>query len=341
MLEVRGLTSTFRGGGRPLRAIDHVDIELGEGEVLCLVGESGSGKSVTALSIMRLIELETGDTVEGQVRLKGEDLLTLTQSDMRRIRGRGMAMIFQEPMTAFNPVLTIGAQLEQAVTYHVPGPSRRRHRPEARRRALDTLRAVGIADTELVMRRYPHQLSGGMRQRAMIAMALMGNPALLIADEPTTALDVTIQAQVLELLQRLVQQSNMGVILVSHDMGVAAEMADRVAVMYAGQIVENGPAGLVLSNPRHPYTMGLLASVPRLDGARRTRLVTIGGSVPRLDQMPGGCRFQPRCGFATEKCRETPDLIALDGRLVRCWHAERIRAEGGFGAVRLGTAAGA
>ena len=329
LLEVTDLSCRFPSEAGPITVLEGVDLWVDPGEVLCVVGESGSGKTVTALTVMRLLELESGTITEGSIRFAGTDLLQLPGTAMRELRGREIAMIFQEPMMAFNPIQTIGTQLQQALLYHRQ-PGRGRDSEGWRRRALEMLSAVGIADPEFTLRRFPHHLSGGMRQRVMIAMALMGHPRLLIADEPTTALDVTIQAQVLDLLRDLIDRSQLAVLFITHDMGVAAEIADRIAVMYAGQIVEQASASQIFSKPHHPYTQGLLASVPRLDGRRRARLMTIPGSVPRPERYPAGCRFQPRCPLADAQCREMPPLRRLGATEVRCWHAERAAERAAF-----------
>ncbi|MDA8391586.1 MAG: ABC transporter ATP-binding protein [Actinomycetota bacterium] len=306
-----------------VQAVEGIDLDVGRGETVSLVGESGSGKSLTALSVMRLVELESEAVLSGEVWLEGQELLAKPQSEMRRLRGSAVAMVFQEPMTALNPVLGIGRQLAQVLHYH----GRSSSRSQARSIAAESLAAVGIADPAATMRRYPHQLSGGMRQRVVIAMALLARPSLLIADEPTTALDVTTQAQVLELMQRLQSENGMGLLLITHDMGVAAQVADRVAVMYAGRIVEQGAATDIFGGPLHPYTRGLLGSVPTLDGPRRRHLVTIPGSVPAPGTHPTSCAFSPRCPLATEVCRsERPPQAVLDGRRVECWHARQTAA---------------
>jgi oligopeptide/dipeptide ABC transporter ATP-binding protein len=296
-----------------------------EGETVCIVGESGSGKSITSLSILRLIEQESGAVLSGQILFQNEDLMLKSQEEMRQMRGSQIAMIFQEPMSALNPLMTIGDQIIEAVLLHQKQP-----KAQARKRAIEMLHAVGIAEPEIRMHQYPHALSGGMRQRAMIAMALVCNPKLLIADEPTTALDVTIQAQLLDLLRQLKSRYNMSLLLITHDMGVTAEMADRVVVLYAGKIMEEGTVEQIFNDPHHPYTIGLLASIPGLEGERGTRLHTIGGNIPALTHLPGGCRFHPRCSFATEQCQhQEPSLRELNGRSVACWQAEKVVASAG------------
>jgi oligopeptide/dipeptide ABC transporter ATP-binding protein len=318
LLRVRDLTVTFASspGGAPARAVDGVSFEVAAGETLAIVGESGCGKTVTALSILRLIPEPPGHIHPASiVELEGRDLLTLPARALRAVRGERIAMIFQEPATALNPVLAIGDQVsEPAVIHHRLG------RRAARARALEMLRLVGIPDPEIRADQYPHELSGGMRQRVMIAMALVCHPQLLIADEPTTALDVTIQAQILELLTRLQTELGMAVMLITHDLGVVAGVADRVVVMYAGQVVETAATPELFAHPAHPYTEGLLASVPRLDEPRE-HLRAIAGQVPAATAWPGGCRFHPRCPHAWDRCSaETPPLLAAGpGHSARCW----------------------
>jgi len=319
ILEVRNLKTTFFTGGGIVKAVDDVSFSLSKGETLGLVGESGCGKSVTAMSITRLVS-PPGRVVGGQILLNGKDLLELTEAEMRRVRGSQISMVFQEPMTALNPVLEVGFQIAEAVLAH-----ERVSRKEAWERAVDSMRAVSIPDPEKRARDYPHHLSGGMRQRIMIAMALVCRPTLLIADEPTTALDVTIQAQILELLDSLRRQYNLSMILISHDLGVIAEVAENVAVMYAGKIVEIGPAMDVFHNPKHPYTQGLLHSIPKLGSslARKSRLDVIDGMVPNLLHLPAGCAFAPRCGKRTPECSisEIPLAPVTANQEVRCIHA--------------------
>jgi oligopeptide/dipeptide ABC transporter ATP-binding protein len=322
LLELRGLRTHFSTEDGLVRAVDGVSFELNAGETLALVGESGSGKSVTSLSILRLVQAPQGRIVGGEVRFRGRDLLKLSDAEMRSVRGREISMIFQEPMTSLNPVFTCGDQIAEVLELHQRLP-----RAQARAQAIEQLRLVGIPAPEQRVDEYPHQLSGGMRQRVMIAMALACRPAVLIADEPTTALDVTIQAQILELLGRLQGELGMAVLLITHDLGVVAENADRVAVMYAGQIVEYADVRALFARPLHPYTAGLLASLPRL-GQSRERLRVIPGQVPDPADFPAGCRFHPRCPLAQERCRrEVPELLATgDGRTVRCWRAGEIAA---------------
>jgi oligopeptide/dipeptide ABC transporter ATP-binding protein len=334
LLEVRDLRTYFRTDGGVARAVDGVSFDVGPGEVLGLVGESGSGKSVTSLSIMRLVPRPPGEIVEGSsIRFRGVELLGLPESGMRAIRGDDIAMIFQEPMTSLNPVFTIGDQIAETLRLH-----RRLDRKAALTQAVEMLRLVGIPDPDDRAGANPHQLSGGQRQRVMIAIALACEPDLLIADEPTTALDVTIQAQILDLLAGLRERLGMAMILITHDLGVVAEVCDRVVVMYGGRIVEQGPVARIFADPRHPYTQGLLHAIPRL-GRRARRLAVIPGTVPGPTRWPEGCRFHTRCPYAFEPCmREEPSLIAVtDDHAARCWleeHPER-RAEvdaagGGF-----------
>ncbi len=322
LLELVDLRTHFHTDDGVVRAVDGVSLDVRAGETLAVVGESGSGKSVTSLSILRLVAQPPGRYAGGEIRFRGKNLLALTEAEMRRIRGAQISMIFQEPMTSLNPVHTCGAQIEEVLRLH-EGLSR----ADARARAIDMLRKVGIPSPEQRVDEYPHQMSGGMRQRVMIAMALACRPALLIADEPTTALDVTIQAQILELLRDLQRELGMAVLLITHDLGVVAEVADRVAVMYAGQVVEYGAVRDLFRGTAHPYTAGLLASRPRLGGARE-RLRTIPGQVPDPADFPPGCRFHPRCPIAQARCRaELPPLTERGaGHHVRCWRADEIAA---------------
>ncbi|MBI2389837.1 MAG: ABC transporter ATP-binding protein [Deltaproteobacteria bacterium] len=312
LLEVRDLVTSFRTDRGLLRAVDGVSFTVPARSTVGVVGESGSGKSVTSLSIMRLIPSPPGHIESGSVKLEGRELLALSEREMRKVRGNEISMIFQEPMTSLNPVYTVGSQIVEAIRIH-----QKRSRSEAWARAVEMLRLVGIPSPEQRARAYPHELSGGMRQRVMIAMALACEPKLLIADEPTTALDVTIQAQVLDLLRKLQRLLGMSVVLITHDLGVVAEFADRVVVMYAGRVVEEGTVEEVFSAPKHPYTEGLLRSLPRLGpstGARPRRLPTIEGMVPDLRELPKGCRFQDRCGYVIDKCREIePELLPVVG----------------------------
>lgn len=317
LLKIRNLHTYFFTDEGVAKAVDGVDLELEEKGTLGLVGESGCGKSVTALSIMRLIPEPPGKIVRGEVVFGGVNLLSLSEGEMRKIRGRSISMIFQEPMTSLNPVFQIGDQISEVLRLH-EGLSKK----EAWNRSIEMLRMVGIPSPERRVAEYPHQLSGGMRQRAMIAMALACRPKLMIADEPTTALDVTIQAQILELINRLQKETGMSVILITHNLGVIAETAQKVAVMYAGRIVEYAPVRPLFITPRHPYTQGLLKSIPRLDEgqARKQRLEAIPGLVPSLLDLPPGCKFSNRCKYLFDKCQEEPELKEIEpGHFVRCW----------------------
>ncbi|HEY3111811.1 MAG TPA: ABC transporter ATP-binding protein [Chloroflexota bacterium] len=314
MLQVKGLKTHFFTADGVVRAVDGVDFTISRGQTLGLVGESGCGKSVTSLSIMRLIA-PPGRNVAGQILLDGTDLLKVDEEDMYSVRGNRISMIFQEPMTSLNPVFTIGDQIAEAVLVH-----QKTSKEGARKRAIEMLALVGIPQPATRYRAYPHEMSGGMRQRVMIAMALACSPELLIADEPTTALDVTIQAQILELLKDLKERSRTGLLLITHDLGVVAEMADEVCVMYAGQIVEQADVVSLFREPKHPYTQGLLASIPKLATDPAERLNVIQGTVPNLLRLPPGCRFAGRCPFVMPLCREVDPLLgALEGgRQVRC-----------------------
>ena len=326
LLEVKELTTYFYTAEGVVKAVDGVSFELEEGETLGLVGESGCGKSVSALSLMRLIPWPPGKIIGGQVLFEGENLLELEDAGMRHIRGNKIAMVFQEPMTSLNPVLTIGRQVTETLELHL-----RMDKRSARRRAAELLDIVGISDAERRLSQYPHQFSGGMRQRIMIAMALSCNPRLLIADEPTTALDVTIQAQILELMKALCRDFGTALIIITHNLGVVARYADRVNVMYAGKIVERGTALDIYGDPRHPYTLGLLKSVPRLDEPRKLKLDPIEGQPPDLINLPAGCSFRERCRFAVERCAtETPPLMDVsNGHTSACWELERLGATAG------------
>jgi peptide/nickel transport system ATP-binding protein len=308
----------------PIRVVDGVTFDLGRGEILALVGESGCGKSLTALAIVRLLP-PAARHVGGRVLLDGRDLVALPEAEMRRIRGARVSMVFQEPASSLDPLMTVGDQLVEALRAH-----RSLRRDEGRAEALAMLQAVGIAEPERRLRQYPFELSGGMCQRVMIATALAGKPAVLLADEPTTALDVTIQAQILRLIKDVRAKTGTAVVLITHDMGVVADMADRVLVMYAGRLVEAGPVEPLFASPRHPYTWLLLRSVPRLDDEPKTPLRVIEGTVPGAGAWPSGCRFAPRCPLATARCREVePELDSIgDGRAVACWHHERVGTTG-------------
>ncbi|HEY6606382.1 MAG TPA: ABC transporter ATP-binding protein [Gaiellaceae bacterium] len=316
LLEVKGLKVRFTTEDGIVRAVDDVSFELDRGKVLGIVGESGSGKSVTAMTLLGLTR-DKNTAFEGQVLYDGEDLLALPESRLRDVRGNQIAMIFQDPMTSLNPVYTVGDQIVEAIVTHEQASKQ-----EAKRRAVELLRQVGIPNPQERVDDYPHQFSGGMRQRAMIAMALSCNPDVLIADEPTTALDVTIQAQILELLDRLRADFDSAVILITHDLGVVAEVADEIAVMYAGRIVERATKRELFYNPQHPYTWGLLGSIPRLDRPKPKKLASIEGTPPSLINLPQGCKFRPRCPHAFEKCIEEPELanrVEERGHLDRCW----------------------
>ena len=317
LLTIRNLHTYFFSDEGVAKAVDGVDLEVKEGGTLGVVGESGCGKSVTALSVMRLIPDPPGKITQGEILFGGTNLLALSEAEMRKIRGRSISMIFQEPMTSLYPVFQIGDQISEVLRLH-EGMSRK----EAWDRSVEMLKMVGIPSPERRVQEYPHQLSGGMRQRAMIAMALACSPKLMIADEPTTALDVTIQAQILELMNRLQKDKGMSVILITHNLGVIAETAQKVAVMYAGRIVEYTEVKPIFGNPMHPYTQGLLKSIPRLDEAhaRKARLEAIPGLVPSLLELPPGCKFSNRCKYVFEKCVEEPQLIEAEpGHMVRCW----------------------
>ncbi len=316
LLEVRNLKTTFLTSGGIVRAVDGVSWDVREGETVALVGESGCGKSVSALSVMRLVAAPAGRIEGGEIVFKGRDLLKLTEEEMRHVRGREIAMIFQEPMTSLNPVLTIGRQLTEGLEIHL------NMTPEqSRARAIELLAMVGIPDPERRLAQYPHHFSGGMRQRMMIAMALACNPSLILADEPTTALDVTIQAQILELMRDLSRRLGVAMLIITHNLGVVARYADRVNVMYAGRIIERATAAELYANPRHPYTLGLLRSVPRLDEPRRARLAPIEGQPPDLTRLPRGCAFAPRCAYRVERCDEVPPLERRSAPRATCRHA--------------------
>jgi oligopeptide/dipeptide ABC transporter ATP-binding protein len=309
LLEVRSLTTQFFTEDGVVRAVEDVSFEIFPGEILSLVGESGCGKSVTGLSLLRLIPIPPGKIVSGELLFDGRDLMELEEKEMERVRGNDISMIFQEPMTSLNPVFTIGNQIMEALQLH-----QNLDKKEARRRAIEMLGRVRIPSPEVRIDSYPHQLSGGMRQRAMIAMALSCQPKLLIADEPTTALDVTIQAQVLRLLKEIQGEMEMAVMLITHDLGVVSEIADRVAVMYAGRIVETGPIEAIFGEMRHPYTKGLWESIPQLKEKRR-RLNAITGQVPDPMNLPAGCKFHPRCYLMIDDCkREEPPLYPVNGK---------------------------
>lgn len=314
-LKITNLKVWFGDRKSPVRAVDTVSLEVERGTTVALVGESGCGKSVTALSVMKLVPAPPGLYQGGVVELDGKNVLNMTEKELEEARGAEVSYVFQEPGSSLNPVFTVGWQIGEALKIHRP-------EVDIREEVVELLKMVGIPDPDQRANAYPHELSGGMQQRAMIAMALACRPSLLIADEPTTALDVTIQAQILELLAELQAELNMSVLLITHNLGIVADVADRVYVMYAGQIVESGPAREVISSPRHPYSVGLLAAVPRLEGGPG-RLHGIPGSVPDMRNVPTGCRFAQRCRFADEVCRATmPELEEKDGRAVRCYHPQ-------------------
>ena len=322
LLQVRDLKTYFYTSQGVVKAVDGVSYDIQEGETVALVGESGCGKTMSALSIMRLVPRPQGKIEDGEILFQGRNLLALDEEEMRKIRGAEIAMIFQEPMSSLNPVLTIGRQITETLEAHHPVSGE-----EAKRRALDLLRLVGIPDPAQRFSDYPHQLSGGMRQRVMIAIAVSCGPKLILADEPTTALDVTIQAQILELLRGLSQEFGLAMIIITHNLGVVARYADRVHVMYAGKIIESASAREIYQNPRHPYTLGLLHSVPRLDQPRRAKLDPIEGQPPDLWNLPEGCSFAPRCKFVAERCvREAPPLRDLENHhRSACWVAESLK----------------
>lgn len=319
ILDVKDLRTHFFTPEGVVKAVDGVSYNVRKGETMALVGESGCGKSVSALSIMRLIPTPPGRIVGGTITFNGRDLSVLNDDEMRKVRGKEIGMVFQEPMTSLNPVLTIGRQLTETLEAHLHVG-----REASAKRAAEMLKLVGISDPERRLSQYPHQFSGGMRQRVMIAMALICDPKLILADEPTTALDVTIQAQVLELMKELSRRLGVAMIIITHNLGVVARYADRVNVMYAGKIIESGKSQDIYHCPRHPYTLGLLHSVPRLDEPRAVKLEPISGQPPDLIYLPFGCSFQPRCRFADARCgAESPPLLDRGGaHLCACWRAE-------------------
>ncbi|HYK74014.1 MAG TPA: ABC transporter ATP-binding protein [Pseudoneobacillus sp.] len=324
-LEVEKLQTAFKTDKGEVTSVEEVSFSLKPGETIGIVGESGCGKSVTSLSIMRLLGRQ-GYIKQGAVKLNGKDLTQFTEEEMRHIRGNEIAMIFQEPMTSLNPVFTIGNQMIEGLRLHL-----KMNKQEAKQYAIEMLGKVGIPRPEAIIDEYPHALSGGMRQRVMIAMALSCNPKLLIADEPTTALDVTIQAQILNLMKGLRETSETAIMLITHDLGVIAEMADKVLVMYAGQVVEEADVFTLFDHPKHPYTKGLIESIPHLEYESHNRLYSIPGTVPTLQHMPDGCRFHTRCPYATDKClSEKPELRSVDvasDHKVRCWLYEAEQQE--------------
>ncbi len=322
LLSVRNLKVYFNSDAGIIKAVNGIDFDLHRGETLGIVGESGSGKSVTSLSILRILD-ENGFIESGEIIYKGSDIVKLTDHEMQKIRGKEIAMIFQEPMTAMNPVFTVGFQIQEPMELHL-GMSKK----ESRDKAEELLRKTGIPEPGKCLGRYPHELSGGMRQRAMIAMALSCNPAILIADEPTTSLDVTIQAQILELMKDLQNQYGMAIIFITHDLGIIAEITDRAIVMYGGEEMETGLTKSIYKNPLHPYTWGLINSITRID-VKRERLWSIPGNVPSASNFPAGCKFSDRCFLSTQKCGdEHPAMFEAEtGHLSRCWHIDRLIEE--------------
>jgi oligopeptide/dipeptide ABC transporter ATP-binding protein len=309
LLEIEGLRTQFFTSSGIVKAVDGITYDVESGETVAVVGESGCGKSVSALSILRLVAEPAGKVVGGTIKFQGQDLLALSDIEMRKIRGNDIAMVFQEPMTSLNPVLTIGLQLTETLTHHLNMSSE-----EATARAVELLGLVGISEPERRLAQYPHHLSGGMRQRVMIAMALCCDPKLIIADEPTTALDVTIQAQILELMKNLTRDFGVAMIIITHNLGVVARYADRVNVMYAGKIIETGTAKDIYHTPKHPYTLALLKSVPRIDQPRVAKLDPVQGQPPDLSKLDGGCAFRPRCRYATDECAQSiPELENIEG----------------------------
>ncbi|WP_078593954.1 ABC transporter ATP-binding protein [Evansella clarkii] len=329
LLNVKELKTIFSTEKGPVTAVDGVTFHVDSGETVGIVGESGCGKSVTAESIMRLLNEQT-TKYEGAITYNGKNLLHLSKEQMRKIRGNEISMIFQDPMTSLNPVYTIGNQITETIMIH-----QKLSKEKAYVKAIEMLELTGIPSPEKRIYEYPHNLSGGMRQRVMIAMALSCHPSLLIADEPTTALDVTIQAQILDVISDLKKELNMGVMMITHDLGVVAEVCSRVVVMYLGQVIEEADVDTLFFNPKHPYTKGLLKSIPKLDGDRNSKLHVVEGTVPSLDNIPEGCRFAPRCAYADELClNRAPELETTDeGNKVRCWHYKRIFEEEGANAT--------
>lgn len=323
LLTVKGLKTHFFTDNGTVRSVDDVDFIVNESETVGIVGESGCGKSVTALSLMQLINSSNGKIVEGSIVFQGQDLVKLNEAQLRKIRGNDIAMIFQDPMSSLNPVYTIGNQIIETLRLHTS-----LNRKEAKARCLEVLAQVGIPEPEKKFKAYPHQLSGGMRQRIMIAIALSCNPKIIIADEPTTALDVTIQAQILELIQKLKVEEKTSIIMITHDLGVVSEVCDRVIVMYAGQVIEEADARVIFATPQHPYTTALLKALPLLDEEKEW-LETIPGNVPIPSEMPVGCKFAPRCSYSMERClSEVPELMKIsDGHSSRCFLVEEVNNE--------------
>jgi oligopeptide/dipeptide ABC transporter ATP-binding protein len=324
LLEIVGLQTYFFSAAGLVKAVDGISYDVDPGETIALVGESGCGKSVSALSILRLVAAPPGRIVGGSIRFRDRDLLRLSDEEIREVRGRDIAMVFQEPMTSLNPVLTIERQLTETLEQHLDMTH-----AQAVARAIELLGMVGISDPQRRLKQYPHHFSGGMRQRVMIAMALCCEPRLIIADEPTTALDVTIQAQILELMKDLTRRLGVALVLITHNLGIVARYADRINVMYAGKIIESGAAHDIYHRPRHPYTLALLRSVPRMDRPRQARLDPVQGQPPDLSRLDAGCSFRPRCGFAAARCAsEAPSLGRVDAgnHLAACWEAGRVAA---------------
>lgn len=323
LLDIQHLSIDFATKQGAIRAITDVSLQIQPGETVCLVGESGSGKTITSKSVLRLLDYENGRIAAGSISFNGMNITALTEKELRSLRGKKIAMIFQEPMSAFDPVFTIGSQITEVILSQKTGTKK-----QAQERAIHLLQRVGIPEPALRMKQYPNELSGGMLQRAMIAMALACGPELLIADEPTTALDVTIQAQILHLLQELKTEFQMSILLITHDMGIAAEMADRILVMYAGQVVEQATVQQLFELPHHPYTRGLLQSITTLDSEHGAKLYSIEGTIPSLAELPSGCRFHPRCPYATDRCvKDSPPLFHVNGRQSACWYAEELIQE--------------
>lgn len=321
LLEIEGLKTQFFTSAGTVKAVDGVSYTVEQGETVAVVGESGCGKSVTALSILRLIPWPPGRIIDGHIRFDNKDLLSLDEESMREIRGRDIGMIFQEPMTSLNPVLSIGLQLTETLVTHLEIT-----KEAAQRRAVELLEMVGISEPNRRLKQYPHHLSGGMRQRVMIAMALSCEPKLIIADEPTTALDVTIQAQILELMKDLTRKLNVAMIIITHNLGVVARYADRVNVMYAGKIIESGSANDIYHDPKHPYTLALLKSIPRMDQARQAKLDPVEGQPPDLTKLDDGCAFRPRCRYAIDRCNADFPLLEQvgEGHFSACWEKDKL-----------------
>jgi peptide/nickel transport system ATP-binding protein len=326
LLELRNLKTHFTTELGRVTAADGISFQVHAGETVGLVGESGCGKSVTSLSILRLFGKFSGTTLEGEIFFEGKELLSMPLEEIQKLRGNQISMIFQEPMSSLNPVFTVGDQISESIIKHQKLPKK-----AAMETTIEMLKFVGIPSPEKRVNDYPHQLSGGMIQRVMIAMGLSCHPKLLIADEPTTALDVTIQAQILDLMLDLKQRLNMGILMITHDLGVVAEVCDRVLVMYLGQIVEEATVDQLFENPKHPYTIGLIKSIPQMDGRRVDKLHVIEGMVPSLHHVPKGCRFAPRCSMADQKCMEHPPELQVvnEEHKVRCWHHDKINSTGG------------